>query len=156
MDVTDVDFSRHRVLVAEDTKVMRTLEVSILKNLGVTQIDEAADGIEARRLLQKHHYEMVLCDWEMPEVTGLDLLRQIRHNISTRDIAFVMCTSVASRNDIIMATKAGATDYIVKPFSPQLLQDKLLCVLKAIPAPAIAIDGPVPSPEGPRPEAEAP
>lgn len=130
----------HRVLLAEDSKSMRALELALLKELGVTRVDQAENGLQARQLLLKHRYQLILCDWDMPELSGLDLLRQVRHNPATHDLPFILCTANASRDQILLALKAGVSDYLAKPFQPAAMLAKLELWLAKVPAPSLRLD----------------
>ncbi|MBQ1783804.1 MAG: response regulator [Gammaproteobacteria bacterium] len=130
----------HRVLLAEDSKSMRAMELALLQELGVTRVDQAENGLQARQLLLKHRYQLILCDWDMPELSGLDLLRQVRHHPATQDLPFILCTANASRDEILLAVKAGVSDYITKPFQPAALLAKLDLWLAKIPAPNLRLE----------------
>ncbi|MHB8901108.1 MAG: CBS domain-containing protein [Thermoguttaceae bacterium] len=113
-----------RVLVADDDQAMRTLFVKSLKSLGVEETLEAADGNEAMELFNQHEFSLVLLDWGMPGMTGLEILRVIRDMPS--DVPVIMVTAENRRERVLEAAEAGVTDYLIKPILPDVLRDKLL------------------------------
>lgn len=122
-------FNSLRAMVIEGRAAMRAQQVKLLSSIGMVEVDEVSQGEEVERLLTLHHYDVIICDWEMTGMTALSLLTRLRANPATAAIPFVMCTSVASRENIMAAVAAGATDYIVKPFEPKVFQEKLARLL---------------------------
>ncbi len=112
-----------RVLVAEDTILLRMTIVRALKSLGVAKVVEVVDGAEAWQEFQAGEFDLVITDWHMPRINGIDLLKLIRAR--DKDIPVMMVTVVASRDDVIKALNAGVTDYLCKPFERSELEAKI-------------------------------
>ncbi len=112
-----------KVLVVDDSGVMRKIIIRGLNSCGVTAISEAADGSEAWKLFQTDSFDMVLTDWNMPNMTGLELLKAIRG--TGADLPVIMVTTEGEKGKVIEAIQAGVTDYLCKPFEQEDLQDKL-------------------------------
>lgn len=114
-----------KVLVVDDFSTMRRIVKNILRQLGFTHIVEADDGSTALDLLQKEPVEMIISDWNMPKMTGLELLKAVRADDALKDIPFLMVTAEAQQENIIEAVKAGVSNYIVKPFTAETLGQKI-------------------------------
>ena len=114
-----------KVLVVDDFATMRRILRNILKQIGFTNISEADDGKTALKELKKEKYDLILCDWNMPEMQGIDLLNEIRSDDELKGTPFVMVTAKAQKNNIIQAVKAGVNSYIVKPFTAETINEKL-------------------------------
>lgn len=112
-----------KVLVADDSGVMRKIIIRSLAACGVTEVVEAADGKIGWDLFQTESVDLVLTDWNMPEMTGLEFLREIRNSGST--VPVIMITTEAEKSKVIEAIQAGVTDYLSKPFEQDELRDKL-------------------------------
>lgn len=112
-----------RVLIADDSKTMRTIINRSLASLGVTSVAEAADGVEAVALFAQSHFDLVLTDWNMPRKTGLELVKDIR--AQNQQVPIIMITTEAERERVMQAITAGVSDYLVKPFTTETLRDKL-------------------------------
>jgi two-component system chemotaxis response regulator CheY len=102
---------------------MRTIQKRCLDKLGITEVAEAADGVEALRVLETNLIDLVMTDWNMPNMDGLTLLKEIR-NRNTK-IPVFMITTEGERNRVVEAIQAGVSDYLVKPFTPDGLKQKL-------------------------------
>jgi two-component system chemotaxis response regulator CheY len=113
------------VLVVDDFATMRRILKTILRQIGFTKIIEADDGKTALAELKREKFGLILCDWNMPEMSGLDLLMAVRSNEGLKDIPFVMVTAEAKKENIIEAVKAGVSSYIVKPFTAETIGEKL-------------------------------
>ncbi|ADU64830.1 response regulator [Desulfurispirillum indicum] len=114
------------VLVVEDSSTMRRIIVSIIRDhLGCQHILEAANGREALAIIYSHPIEWIFCDWEMPDMSGHDLLREVRATPSMIDIPFIMITTRKDKESIVAAIQAGASSYIVKPFTPRIITEKV-------------------------------
>ena len=118
----DVEMS---VLVVDDASAMRRIVRGILKELGFHNIREADNGQSALNELKKRKADFVISDWNMPVMSGIELLRAIRADEYLKTIAVLMVTAEAKQESIAEAVKAGVNNYIVKPFNAQTLQDKL-------------------------------
>lgn len=104
-----------KILVADDVTSMRHVTKSILMIAEYTNITQATDGVEALELLQDETFDLIICDWEMPNMNGLELLIEIKKNEKLKNIPFLMLTSNTEKIKVNVAIKAGATDYVVKP-----------------------------------------
>jgi two-component system chemotaxis response regulator CheY len=114
-----------KVLIVDDFATMRRILRNILKQIGFTDINEADDGSTALKELKKEKYDLILSDWNMPEMPGLDLLNAIRADDELKGIPFVMITAEAQKDNIIGAVKAGVNSYVVKPFTAETIGEKL-------------------------------
>ena len=118
-----------KVLVVDDFATMRKIIKNILTQLGFKNIFEADDGSSALELLKKEKIDLIISDWNMPKMSGLDLLKAVRNDPNLKDILFVMVTAEAQKDNVIEAIKHGVNQYIVKPFTPETLKEKLEKVL---------------------------
>ncbi|MCX2795897.1 chemotaxis response regulator CheY [Microbulbifer thermotolerans] len=114
-----------RILVVDDFPTMRRIIRSLLKELGFTNVEEAEDGQEALSKLAAGGFEFVVSDWNMPNLNGLDMLKQIRADEVTKSLPVLMVTAEAKKDNIVAAAQAGANGYIVKPFTAATLEEKL-------------------------------
>jgi len=114
-----------KVLIVDDFATMRRILRNILKQIGFTNITEADNGINALKKLKKEKYDLILSDWNMPEMPGIDLLNTIRADDELKGIPFIMVTAEAQKDNIVGAVKAGVSSYIVKPFTAETISDKL-------------------------------
>ncbi|QDV23996.1 response regulator [Aureliella helgolandensis] len=112
-----------KVLVADDSGVMRKIIIRALNACGVMDTVEAADGKAGWQAFQTEDIDFVLTDWNMPEMSGLELLKEIR-NVGS-DVPVIMVTTEAEKERVIEAIQAGVTDYLCKPFEQEELRDKL-------------------------------
>ncbi len=115
-----------KILVVDDFPTMRRIVKTLLKQNGFNNFTEAEDGAQAYRMLQEHgDFEMIVSDWNMPNMTGLEFLKAVRADAKFKHLPFLMVTAEAEKENIIEAVKAGVSNYIVKPFTGQALKDKL-------------------------------
>ena len=114
-----------KVLVVDDFATMRRIIKNILKQIGFTNIIEAEDGKSALKMLQSDKFDLVMCDWNMPEMPGIELLGKVRADEQLKGIPFVMVTAEAQKENILEAVKAGVNSYIVKPFTAEIVEQKL-------------------------------
>ena len=114
-----------RILVVDDFSTMRRIVKNLLNDLGFTNLAEADDGSTALVELKKAPFDMVVTDWNMPGVTGIELLKAIRADPALAKIPVLMVTAEAKREQIIEAAQAGVNGYIIKPFTAATLEDKL-------------------------------
>ena len=114
-----------KVLVVDDFSTMRRIVKNILKQLGFSNIDEAEDGNGALTKLRQEKYGLVVTDWNMPNMTGLDLLKAIRAEGDLKDLPVLMVTAEAKKENVVEAIQAGVNNYIVKPFTADTLREKL-------------------------------
>jgi len=114
-----------KILVVDDFKTMRKIIKNILTQLGFKNIIEADDGTTALELLKKQKVDLIISDWNMPKMNGLELLKTIRSDDNLKDIRFIMVTAEAQKESVIEAIKHGVNQYVVKPFTPETLKEKL-------------------------------
>ncbi len=114
-----------KFLVVDDFSTMRRIVRNLLKELGFTNVDEAEDGVAALSKLRGSQFDFVVSDWNMPNMTGIDLLKQIRADAGLKHLPVLMVTAEAKKENIIEAAQAGASGYIVKPFTAATLEEKL-------------------------------
>lgn len=120
-----VDPSKIKFLVVDDFSTMRRIVRNLLKELGFTNVDEAEDGAVAWHKLQGGNFDFVVTDWNMPNMDGLTLLQTIRGDASLKALPVLMITAEAKKENIIAAAQAGASGYIVKPFTAATLNEKM-------------------------------
>jgi two-component system chemotaxis response regulator CheY len=113
------------ILIVDDFATMRRILKNILRQIGFTNILEADTGKAALAELKKQPIDLILCDWNMPEMSGLELLQNLRSDDGLKDIPFVMVTAEAKKENIMEAVKAGVNSYIVKPFTVETISEKL-------------------------------
>lgn len=114
-----------KFLVVDDFSTMRRIVRNLLKELGYTNVDEAEDGVVAMQKLTAGGIDFVVTDWNMPNMTGIELLRAIRGNSLLSSLPVLMITAEAKKENIVEAAQAGASGYIVKPFTAATLSEKL-------------------------------
>lgn len=114
-----------KFLVVDDFSTMRRIVRNLLKELGYTNVDEAEDGAIALQKLQGGGFDFVVTDWNMPNMTGLELLQAVRANATLKHLPVLMITAEAKKENIVAAAQAGASGYIVKPFTAATLSEKL-------------------------------
>ena len=114
-----------RVLVVDDFSTMRRIIKNILRQLGFTNIVEADDGTTGWDVLNKDKIDFIISDWNMPQMTGIDFLRKVRASDEFSDLPFLMVTAEAQQENIIEAVQAKVSNYIVKPFTPETLKQKI-------------------------------
>ena len=118
-----------KILIVDDFATMRKILSNILKEIGFTNISGAANGKSALEKLKTEKFDLVFCDWNMPGMLGIDLLKAIRADDKLKDLPFIMVTAEAMKDNIIQAVKAGVTGYIEKPFSAETVHQKLNKIL---------------------------
>jgi two-component system chemotaxis response regulator CheY len=114
-----------KILVVDDFSTMRRIVRNLLKELGYTNVDEAEDGVVALQKLKGANFQFVVTDWNMPNMTGIELLRAIRADAALKPLPVLMITAEAKKENIIEAAQSGASGYIVKPFTAATLEEKL-------------------------------
>ncbi|MDP6444622.1 MAG: response regulator [Pirellulaceae bacterium] len=112
-----------KVLVADDSSTMRKIIIRSLNAVGVSDTVEAEDGQDALNVFSQHAFDLVLTDWNMPNKTGIDVIREIRAGGSTLPI--IMITTEAEKGRVLEAIQAGVTDYLAKPFTADTLRQKI-------------------------------
>ncbi|NQY22632.1 MAG: response regulator [Campylobacteraceae bacterium] len=121
-----------KILIVDDSSTMRRIIGNVVQQLGFSKddFDEAEDGVVAWSMLQKGQYDIVLTDWNMPNMNGLDLVKHIRGGGAHQKTPIIMITTEGGKMEVITALKAGVNNYIVKPFNAAILKEKLDGVLK--------------------------
>ena len=114
-----------KILVVDDFSTMRRIVRNLLKELGYTNVDEAEDGVVAMQRLKGNNFQFVITVWNMPNMTGIELLRAVRADPSLKHLPVLMITAEAKKENIIVAAQSGASGYIVKPFTAGTLEEKL-------------------------------
>lgn len=117
------------VLVVDDYKSMIRIVRGLLNQLGFNNVDEAMDGPSALSMIRSKEYGLVLSDWNMQPMTGLELLKEVRAEARTRALPFVMVTAEAKAENVVAARQAGVNNYVIKPFTLAVLKQKLTTVL---------------------------
>jgi two-component system chemotaxis response regulator CheY len=118
------------VLVVDDAATMRHIVRSLLEELGLRKVREAADGTVALEALKHRRADLVISDWNMPQMSGIELLRAIRQDGTLKDTPVLMVTAEAKKESITEAVQAGVSNYIVKPFNAKTLEEKLNKIFK--------------------------
>lgn len=119
-----VDYNM-KIMIVDDFATMRRIVKNILIQLGFKNFIEADDGSTAWDLLQKEEVNMIISDWNMPKMTGIELLKKVRADDRFANLPFLMVTAEAQKENIIEAVKAKVSNYIVKPFTPETLSEKI-------------------------------
>ncbi len=117
------------VLIVDDYKTMLKIVGNLLRQLGFVNIDEATDGSMALDMFSKKSYGLVISDWNMEPMSGLDLLKNIRAGATNNKVPFIMVTAESKTENVIVAKQAGVNNYIVKPFNAETQKTKLTSVL---------------------------
>ncbi len=117
------------ILIVDDYKTMLRIIRNLLKQLGFTNVDEAMDGGEALTKLRSASFGLVISDWNMEPMTGLELLKEVRADDTLKATPFVMITAESKTENVVAAKQAGVNDYIVKPFNAATLKTKLTSVI---------------------------
>src|SRR5512135_155094 len=120
-----VDPNKIKFLVVDDFSTMRRIVRNLLKELEFTNVDEAEDGVVALSKLRNGTFDFVVSDWNMPNMTGIELLKAIRADATLKHLPVLMVTAEAKKENIIEAAQAGASGYVVKPFTSAVLEEKL-------------------------------
>jgi two-component system chemotaxis response regulator CheY len=113
------------IMSVDDFSTMRRIIKTLLKQLGYTNVIEADDGTTAWETLQTSSVDFIISDWNMPKMTGLDLLRKCRSDDRFKKTPFLMVTAEAEKDNIVQAVKSGVSNYIVKPFTADTLKEKI-------------------------------
>ncbi len=119
------------ILIVDDFPTMRKIVKTVLKQLGYTRITEAEDGAEGLEILKSNSsIEFVVSDWNMPQMTGIELLKEVRKNPKLKHLPFLMVTAEADKENIVEAVKSGVSNYIVKPFNAATMKEKIDKIFK--------------------------
>ena len=122
------------ILVVDDMAAMRKILKTLLAQLGYKNVDEAEDGKQALEKLRQNpdRYGLVITDWNMPNMTGIELVQAIRSDEKLKHLPVLMVTAEAKKENVLMAIKAGVNNYIVKPFTAETLKEKLEAIFSSL------------------------
>ncbi|ADD69602.1 response regulator receiver protein [Denitrovibrio acetiphilus DSM 12809] len=115
----------HVIITVDDSSTMRRIIKNTLTKLGFTNVLEAANGVEGLDVLAKNDVDMIITDWNMPEMDGLTFVKTIRSKEEYKETPILMVTTEAAKEDILTALRSGVNNYVVKPFTPDTLQEKV-------------------------------
>lgn len=119
----------HKIITVDDSSTMRRIIKNTLIKIGFSNILEAANGIEALEVLAQNNVDLIITDWNMPEMDGLTFVKTLRAKDQYKEIPILMVTTEAAKEDILTALRSGVNNYVVKPFTPDILQDKVFKLL---------------------------
>jgi two-component system chemotaxis response regulator CheY len=124
-----------KIMVVDDFKTMRKIVINALTQLGMTNVVESDDAADAWPLVESaaqspEPFGLVISDWNMPKMQGIEFLKKVRESSATKNLPFVLVTAEAEQKNILEAVQAGVSNYVVKPFSPVTLQEKLTATWK--------------------------
>lgn len=122
-------YAAKSVLVVDDYKITIRIVQNLLRQIGFSDVDEASNGVEALSKLRGKSYDLVISDWNMEPMSGIELLRKMRSEPATRGTPFIMITAETKTDNVIAAKQAGANSFIVKPFNAGALSEKVASVL---------------------------
>jgi two-component system chemotaxis response regulator CheY len=114
-----------KILIVDDFSTMRRIIKNLLRDLGFNNTQEADDGITALPMLQNGDFDFLISDWNMPQMKGIDLLKNVRSNDRLKHLPVLLVTAEAKREQIIEAANAGVNGYVVKPFTAEILKEKI-------------------------------
>jgi len=114
-----------KILVVDDFATMRKVIKNLLRQVGYENIAEAEDGVTALEVLKSHKIDFIISDWNMPNMNGLEFLKAVRADGELSSLPFLMVTAEALKDNVVMAIKAGVSNYIVKPFTADVLNEKI-------------------------------
>lgn len=123
-----VDF-KMRILIVDDFRTMLQILRSHLKQFGFNNVDEATDGQAALKLLDQFKYDLIISDWNMEPMSGIDLLKAVRANPLTKTLPVILVTAETKAENVIAAKQAGVSNYIIKPFNAATLKQKMTAVI---------------------------
>lgn len=121
-----------KILIVDDFSTMRRIIKNLLRDLGFSNTYEADDGVTALPMLKNGDFDFLVTDWNMPGMSGIDLLRAVRADEKLRSMPVLMVTAEAKRDQIIEAAQAGVNGYVVKPFTAQALQEKIAKIFERV------------------------
>ena len=123
-----------KILVVDDFATMRKVIRNLLKQGGFENVAEAEDGVAALKVLKSQPVDFVISDWNMPNMSGLELLKAVRADEELKEMPFLMVTAEALKDNVVAAVKAGVSNYIVKPFTAEVLNEKIEKIVKSLAA----------------------
>lgn len=125
-----MSYDTKKVMVVDDSSVMRQIIKNNLKQLGFSHISDAEDGVMGLKKLGEEPVDLIVSDWNMPKMTGIEFLKAVRADAKFKAIPFLMVTSEADKEKIMEAVQAGVSQYIVKPFNANQLEEKIKQIFK--------------------------
>ena len=117
------------IITVDDSSTMRRIIKNTLQKLGFETILEAGNGVEALEVMSKNKVDMIVTDWNMPEMDGLTFVKAVRAKDEYKDLPILMITTEAGKEDILTALRSGVNNYVLKPFTPETLQEKVFKLL---------------------------
>jgi two-component system chemotaxis response regulator CheY len=123
-----------KILIVDDFATMRKVIRNLLKQGGFENVAEAEDGAAALKVLKSQPVDFVISDWNMPNMSGLELLKAVRADEELKEMPFLMVTAEALKDNVVAAVKAGVSNYIVKPFTAEVLNEKIEKIVKSLAA----------------------
>ncbi len=123
-----------KILIVDDFATMRKVIRNLLKQGGFENVAEAEDGVAALKVLKSQPVDFVISDWNMPNMSGLELLKAVRADEELKEMPFLMVTAEALKDNVVAAVKAGVSNYIVKPFTAEVLNEKIEKIVKSLAA----------------------
>jgi two-component system chemotaxis response regulator CheY len=121
-----------RILVVDDFATMRKVIKNLLRQIGYQNVTEAEDGVAALKELRSQKIDFVISDWNMPNMTGIELLRAVRADSELSSLPFLMVTAESLKENVLEAVKAGVSNYIVKPFTAEVLSEKIEKIIEKL------------------------
>ena len=118
-----------KILIVDDYQTMLRILANLLKQLNFSNIEDAKDGAEALEKLRAEKFDMVISDWNMEPMTGIELLREVRGDETLKHLPFIMITAESKSENVVAAKEAGVSNYIVKPFNAETLKGKIVSVI---------------------------
>lgn len=127
------DLIKHiNILAVDDMEAILGVVKGCLRNLGAANVDTAMNGEAAWQLLKQKRYQMIICDWDMPKMSGLTLLKNIRGSTTYKDLPFLLLTATVDKEHVMRAVEAGVSDYLSKPFKPKELEFRVIKLLRKV------------------------
>jgi two-component system chemotaxis response regulator CheY len=120
------------ILIVDDMEAIRSMIKACLRELGAAKITSTFNGEEAWKIIQNQRIDMIVCDWDMPKTTGLELLQLVRSKEETKHIPFLMLTASNEKGRVVSAVEAGVNDYLSKPFQPKELEFRVIKLLRKV------------------------
>ncbi|MDX2470371.1 MAG: response regulator [SAR324 cluster bacterium] len=114
-----------QILIVDDSSATRSLVLKILRNLGFENVDSAEDGVEALAMFDDEDYDLVISDWFMPNMSGVELVKEMRSQDDLKEIPVLLVTAEDDQDSIMEAIKVGANNYMVKPYNAKVLSEKI-------------------------------
>ena len=119
----------HTIITVDDSSTMRRIIKNTLLKIGFSNVLEAGNGIEALEVIAQNKVDLIVTDWNMPEMDGLTFVKTLRSKDQYKEVPILMITTEAAKEDILTALRSGVNNYVVKPFTPEILQEKVFKLL---------------------------